>query len=344
MKSIEKFTSAELAAQCVMGRISSDDFYADDNYKLKIQRLIEEGIGGFCVFKGKVEETRHMLDEMQMHTDIPLIFAADYENGLLMRLDNGSPFPHAMAVGKNDPQKTYEVGKAIAQEMKFIGVHWNFAPVCDINSNPDNPIINIRSFGEDEKTVSEHVSAYIRGLQSQKVAACAKHFPGHGDTDVDSHLALPVLNKSLEDIKKFELAPFRKSVVEGVKSIMPGHLSVPAMDDRGLPASISDKIIKTYIFDELNYDGIVITDSLEMKPISDKYSSGDAAIRAINAGSNLALMPQDPAEAIKQLAEKADSDSNFKEKLKISAGKIIALKRWCGLTAYVPPMEKSSGG
>ncbi len=340
MKSIEKFTSAELAAQCVMGRISADHYYADARYKFNIQQLIEAGMGGFCVFKGIVDETRRMLDELQMDTDIPLIFAADYENGLLMRLNNGSPFPHAMAIGKNEPEKTYEIGKAIAEEMKFVGVHWNFAPVCDINSNVDNPIINIRSFGEDEKTVSEHVSAYIRGLQSQKAAACAKHFPGHGDTDVDSHLALPILNKSLDDINKFELAPFRKSIEEGVKSIMPGHLSVPAMDDSGMPASLSEKVIKTYINDELNYDGIVVTDAMDMKSITDSYSSGEAAIKAINAGANLILLPPDPGEAIKSLTEKADKTNEFKEKLKISANKIIALKKWCGLTAYLPPLEE----
>ena len=263
MNNIKKLSAKQLASQITIARLSIEKYIQDENYKQEIDSLVSGGIGGFCVFNGSPNNTKNVIDVLQMKAGIPLLFCADFENGLPMRLTNGTEFPHAMALGKiKNSELVKPIAKAIAVESKVLGIHWNLAPVCDINSNEDNPIINIRSFGGNAEDVGINAKAYIEGTQSEKVLACAKHFPGHGDTDVDSHVGLPVLTRSKESIEKIELMPFAEAIKTGVKSIMVGHLSVPSIDNTGKPASVSKPIIDILKY-EMNFKGIVLPDEAD---------------------------------------------------------------------------------
>ncbi|TAL69749.1 MAG: glycoside hydrolase family 3 protein [Bacteroidetes bacterium] len=322
----------KLAAQCIIGRLSSEDYYKDINYRENIKSLVKSGICGFCIFKGTTSETKKMIDELQSLSEIPLIFCADFENGLTMRLQDGTAFPHAMAFGKADEiDLTFQCAKAIAEEAKAIGINWNLAPVCDVNSNPDNPIINIRSFGENSEIVESHSNEYIQGIQSVNVLSCAKHFPGHGDTAIDSHLSLPVLNKSREELFALELKPFINAINNGVSSIMIGHLSVPSFDDSCLPASLSKKIISSILKEKLGYNGLIITDALDMNSITSNYSNKQAIELLFKSGADIALLPPDCSEAINTLESLITNDADLLEQVKISVGKILEAKKWCGL-------------
>ena len=244
---LQDWQNEKLAAKCVFPRLTTERFFSDSEYKSEIVKLIILGVGGFCIFTGTDDEVGRMTEELQLSAEIPLLFCADFEHGLPMRLQGGTAFPHAMALGIADnPEVTEQIGRAIAVESRTIGVHWNLSPVCDINSNPKNPIINIRSFGENKEIVTKHSLSYISGTQSEKVLACAKHFPGHGDTDVDSHLALPVLRKSIKEIEDLELKSFEAAIKNGVKSIMVAHLAIPAIDESNTPASLSENIIQNF--------------------------------------------------------------------------------------------------
>ncbi|GAB5465987.1 MAG: hypothetical protein Kapaf2KO_14230 [Candidatus Kapaibacteriales bacterium] len=305
-----------LAASNIMAELSADTYYANQEYRERKQLLAGLGVTGFCVFRGELEATKKMIAELQEIAEDRLIFSGDFEYGLPMRLvGGGTAFPHPMALGKNDDNlQTYKIARLNARECKHIGVTWNFAPVVDINSNPKNPIINIRSFGEDKLTVSKHSSAFIKGLQDEGVLATAKHFPGHGDTEVDSHMALPTLPFSKERLEVIELFPFKKAIENGVRSIMIGHLSVPSLDDTGMPASLSPVIIGL-LREELEFDGLIVTDALRMKAISERYGSGLACELALRAGNTIALMPEDEMEAIMYLADVAKSDIEFSKVL-----------------------------
>lgn len=328
---IDKWSARRLAAQCIMPRLNIEKFFDDKVYQIDCYKLVEEGIGGFCIFAGDLDKTRQAIDMLQNRSELPLMFSCDMEFGLTMRISGGTSFPHAMALGKGSPDTTSEVAAAIAKEARELGIHWNLAPVCDINSNPKNPIINIRAFGENAETVSLHSSAYITGTQSQKVLACAKHFPGHGDTETDSHLAMPILTHSANRIEELELEPFRKAIAEGVRSIMVAHLAVPAFDNAETPATLSEKIITGLLREKLGYTGIIVTDALDMKAITSRYQSGEATVKAIEAGADIALLPENSFEAIDHLENAASINPVLLDKLKQSVKKIIAEKRWCGL-------------
>ncbi|MBI5326222.1 MAG: glycoside hydrolase family 3 protein [Ignavibacteriae bacterium] len=329
---LNDLTQRQIAAQCIIGRLSSDDYYENLDYRENIKSLVKSGIGGFCIFKGTANDTKKMIDELQSLAEFPLIFCADFEHGLPMRLRDGTAFPHAMAFGNaDDYEMTFQCARAISEEAKTIGINWNLAPVCDINSNPENPIINIRSFGENSEKVEKHSSAYIKGTQSVNVMSCAKHFPGHGDTLVDSHLFLPSLNKSREELYSVELIPFINAINEGVSSIMIGHLSIPSLDNIGLPASLSPKIITDLLKKELKYNGLIITDALDMNSITSNYTNTQAIDMLFNAGADIALLPPDIDEAINKLEELITNDFNLLQQVKISVNKILEAKKWCGL-------------
>ncbi|MFW6276205.1 MAG: glycoside hydrolase family 3 protein [Bacteroidota bacterium] len=331
MKSIKKWTSRELAAQCVMPRLSVEQYLNNATYQAAINSLVHSGIGGFCVFEGDIKHTTRILEQLQAMSEVPMIFAADFEWGLPMRFSDGTEFPHHMALAKtNDGLLVYDSAKAIAEEAQSVGLSWNLAPVCDINTNPDNPVINIRAFGEDTETVSKYSGAYIEGTQAGGLLACAKHFPGHGDTRDDSHLMLPVMKQSIETIKSRELEPFRNAIDKKVKSIMAGHLLVEAIDDK-YPASISEKVIKGLLREELGYEGLVITDALNMKAVTGRYSDQEAIRLAAKAGNNIMLMPADPAGAINELSAYADENKNIRRHLENSARLLLKEKKEAGL-------------
>lgn len=319
-----------LASQVIFPRISADDF-KESHYKNKIYDLVDKNVGGFCVFGGDLLETYNMITELQSRAKVPLLFCADFENGLPMRLRGGTEFPHHMALGKaNDIDITFKIAKSIALESKKIGIHWILAPVADINSNRNNPIINIRSFGENPELVSNHVANFINGLQSESILACAKHFPGHGDTTLDSHITMPVLNHTQSRIRNIELKPFIAAITNNIKSIMVGHLAITAFDQEKIPASLSPNVL-SLIRNELKYDGLIVCDALDMKAITSNYSNTEAVIKAINAGCNVLLIPSDPFEAIDSLISEANRNNLFRENLKFSGMKILEAKEWANL-------------
>lgn len=320
------------AAQLLMPSLTPKKYAESEEYRERCTALIELGVGGFCVFQGEVEQTAQILAELQAQADIPLLFSADYEHGLPMRLEGGTDFPHAMALGKGgDVALTRRIASAIAKEARGIGIHWNFAPVCDVNSNKLNPIINTRAFGEGIGEVIPHALAYIEGTQEEKVIACAKHFPGHGDTATDSHIAMPVLQHSRERLASVELVPFLSAVRAGVKSLMVAHLAVPSFDESNTPASLSPLLIKGLLRKQFRYNGVIVTDALDMHAISHHYSSAEATLNAITAGCDVALVPENPFEAVTALRQAASNGALTEERIHESLRRVMELKEWCGL-------------
>ena len=328
----QTMSNEQLAAQCIMPRLVPRDYAEQESLRHEIAQLIQRGIGGFCVFQGEADATSLLLHELQQHAQIPLLFSADYEHGLPMRLEGGTDMPHAMAMMMSgDPEATKKASSFIAKEARTIGVHWNFAPVCDINSNPENPIINIRSFGETSSHIESHIQAYIEGTQSQSVMACAKHFPGHGDTSTDSHSALPLIDCRLQQLQEREFIPFKIAIDAGVRSIMIGHLAIPAIDDSGIPASLSAIVMKDILRKEWGYDGIIVTDALDMHAISKTYSSAEATIACLQAGATIALVPDNAIQALDGLIQYVEEHPEFRAILTEHVERIFAEKTWCGM-------------
>jgi beta-N-acetylhexosaminidase len=329
----------EKAAQCVFPRLDTEKYVDNDTYKADINRLVDMNIGGFCIFGGNPEQVEQMIHTLQARAKTPLLMSADFENGLPMRLSEGTDFPHALGLGYLSYESVFKVAQAIAKEASGMGIRWNLAPVADVNTNPDNPIINIRSFGDDPEKVAQHVKSYIEGTQVEKVLACAKHFPGHGDTSKDSHLELPSLDHPYERLSRVEFEPFREAIATNVASIMLGHLSVPSIDISGIPASLSAKVI-SILQNDLNFKGLIVTDALDMKAITDNYPADKAAILAIEAGNHIALMPETPELAIAEIAKFAENNIDFHEKLDIAVRKIVFYKRKFGLIPQYQILEE----
>ena len=272
--------------------------------------LVRRGVAGFIIFGGELETVRACVGRLQEEAELPLIISSDLERGLGQQLKGGTLFPPAMALGAAykklsaiTPQGSASSNeqsairlirksfKAVAEEAKYAGINTIFAPVLDINTNPRNPIIAVRAFGEDPAIVSLLGVEMIRALQGSGIAACGKHFPGHGDTAVDSHIKLPVLQQEMKRLRRYELRPFAAAVEAGVKMIMLGHLSVPALDASGTPVSFSNKAVQ-FLRREMGYGGLLVTDALNMGGIGN-FSEEEASCRALEAGVDILLHPSD---------------------------------------------------
>jgi beta-N-acetylhexosaminidase len=265
--------------------------------------------GALGIERSQVFPTAALVDLLQQRAKIPLVVAADFERGTAMRLAEGTSFPHAMAVAATGSvADAYTVGRITAIEGRAVGVPWIFAPVADVNSDPDNPIINVRSFGEDPEEVSARVTAFIRGVEDHGGLATAKHFPGHGDTDTDSHLDLPTVDCDRAHLDRIDLPPFRAAIAAGVGTIMTGHIAVPALEpDENVPATLSARIATGLLRDEMRFDGVIVTDSLDMGGVTMRYSPAEAAVRSILAGADVLLTPAVPDAALAGLREAAAS-------------------------------------
>jgi beta-glucosidase-like glycosyl hydrolase len=334
-------------AQRIIIRISAEDYFSGEDRRRVYRRLVrDEGIGGVCVFQSNAVETATMLKELQQIASasvlqIPLLVCADFEYGVAMRLVGGTAFPHARNLGEGAvPATTFRVAQAIAKEAAMLGVQCNFAPVCDVNNNFTNPVIGNRAFGESAEIVAAHASEYIRGTQSVGVMACAKHFPGHGDTSMDSHDALPVLRFDRERLEQLELLPFRAAVQAGVRAVMVGHLAVPALEQTSdvlIPASLSRRIITGLLREELGFEGLIITDALDMKAVTNRASVHDvdaamqAVVEAFTAGADIALMPSEPVAALDTAVRAAKDGLLQNEDIAASVQRILEAKAWCGL-------------
>jgi beta-N-acetylhexosaminidase len=283
--------------------------------------------------KSQAYPTAVMSNQLQAKSKLPLLIGADFERGTAMRVDEGTSFPTAMALAAaGEPKDAYTMGKITALEARAVGVQWIYAPDADVNSNPGNPIINTRSFGEDPQRVAAFVTEFIRGVQENGGLATAKHFPGHGDTTADSHIDLPVVNADRQRLDQLELVPFRAAIAAGVGSIMTGHLNVPALEpDPSTPATLSSRVLTDLLRKQMGFQGLVVTDAMDMGGITVRFAPGDAAVRAFLAGADALLMPPVPDAAYEALLAAVQSGQISQERLDSSVRRILQAKARLGL-------------
>jgi beta-N-acetylhexosaminidase len=276
-----------------------------------------------------------LLDRLQKISRLPLLVGADFERGASMRVNSTTPWPYAMAfaAAKDYDGVAYEAAET-ARDARALGVSWIFAPVSDVNNNPDNPIINIRSFGENPQEVSRFVEAYIKGAHSDPknpVLVTAKHFPGHGDTDVDSHLGLARISADRDRIESVELEPFREAIAANVDAIMSAHLAVPALEPVEEPATVSYNILTGVLRDELKFKGIVVTDAMDMQGLAAMFDPGEASVRAILAGADVLLMPKRAEDAINAVVAAVLKGRISRQRIDESCARVLAAKIRLGL-------------
>ena len=306
---------------------------------LKIDKLIKEHhIGGLIFFQGGPAREIALTNRYQKLSKIPLLIAGDWEWGLSMRLDSTVMFPRQMMLGAiQDKHLIYEMGQEIARQIKLVGGHVNFAPVVDINNNPKNPVIGSRSFGEDREQVYSRALQYMQALQDQNVLAVAKHFPGHGDTDVDSHKDLPVILHKRERLDSIELYPFRKLFNAGMGGVMVAHLFVPELDStKNTATTLSHKVSTDLLKTEMGFKGLAFTDALNMKGVSKFFAPGEVDLKALLAGNDVLLFPKDVPTAIAKIKHALATKQLTLEDLEQHVRKILAVKYWSGAYAFKP--------
>ncbi len=322
------------------------DFPQSDNaeYKRFNHWIKDTHVGGFIV-AGHIRngdvilaqpfEMAVFINHMQRVAKLPLLVGSDFERGASMRVAETARFPYLMAFGAaHDLNATRGLGAATAREARALGVNWAFAPDADVNNNPDNPIINTRSFGEDPQAVADNVAAFIEGAHSDPanfVLLSAKHFPGHGDTAEDTHMALAKLDKPRDRIEALELVPFRAAIAHKVDAVMTAHLSVPAFEPEQKPATVSRSILNDLLRDELGFKGLVVTDALDMQAVTGLYSSGEAAVRAIEAGADVLLMPPNPDSCVNAILDAVAHHRISLARINTSVMRVLAAKQRVGL-------------
>ena len=307
----------------------------------ELKQLIHDyKIGGVILFAyniGTPKEVLELTTALQKEAKAagykyPLLIAIDEENGTVKRLGEGAgEYPGAMALSATEDSKyAYEVGKATGSDLLNLGINWNYAPVLDVNNNPNNPVISVRSFGETPEMVSEFGIEFMKGLQSSKVATALKHFPGHGDTNVDSHYALPIINHDMERLEEIELVPFKHAILEGADSIMMAHIVFPALEpEAGRPATLSKNIITGLLREKLGFDGVIVTDALEMDAIAETIGIPNGSVEALKAGVDNVLIGHLPDEQLKALkrVEKAVKNGEISaERIEESYARVNKLK------------------
>lgn len=332
---MKTLTPDQRIAQLFMVAAFSNKDEAHKNYMAKLVR--DYKVGGLCFFQGGPVRQAKLTNYYQSIAKTPLFISIDGEWGLSMRLDSTPRFPRQMMLGaiQND-SLIYQLGVAIAEQCKRIGIHANFSPVADVNNNPNNPVINTRSFGEDKMNVARKCIAFMQGLQNNRIMATAKHFPGHGDTDSDSHKTLPAVNHTRQHLDSLELYPFRQLINAGVGSIMVAHLSVPALDSTKTASSISQPIITDLLKNELGFKGLIFTDALNMKGVSANNSPGFVDVKALLAGNDILLYAQDVPTAIEQIKKAIDEKKITQDDIDQRCRKILMAKKWFGLDKRKP--------
>ena len=344
-KTLHKLSPEEKVGQLFMIWVRAQYFSADSPDYAQLRDAIHRyHVGSFAMsipvdgpflIKTEPYEAAMVLNRLQQDSKLPLLFAADFERGLNMRLNGPAIFPHAMAFGAaGKPEFAETFGRITAQESRAIGIHWNFFPVADVNSNPANPIINTRSFGEDPNQVGQLVAAYIRGAHEGGMLTTAKHFPGHGDTATDSHLGVARVDGDLAHLKSIELPPFQKAIDSGVDSVMVAHVSVPALEpDPNRVATTSTAVVTTLLKEQMKFLGIVTTDALDMAGLTRLYASnvGRAAVESFKAGNDLLLIPADLDASCKAMLDAVRSGEISSQRLDESVLKILKTKASLGL-------------
>jgi beta-glucosidase-like glycosyl hydrolase/CubicO group peptidase (beta-lactamase class C family) len=317
----------------------------DERHENSVKKGITDyHIGGLIFFQGTPEKQVELTNIYQSVSKIPLIISMDAEWGVGMRLKNVIAFPRQMALGSiRDNSLIYELGAEIARQCKLLGVHINFAPVVDVNNNFDNPVINSRSFGENPAEVSAKGVALMAGMQDNGVIACAKHFPGHGDTDTDSHKMLPVLDHSKERLDSIEFKPFRKLINDGIAMIMIGHLYAKSLENTNveIPASISKSVIQKVLHDEMSFQGLVISDALNMNGVKNYAGNKSIALEALKAGHDILLMPSDVENNILTIEKAIKNGEITQEIIDEKCRKVLTAKYRIGLTKFTPLNTKN---
>lgn len=320
---------AQLVVPWIPGAYAAFD---DDAFK-QAQRWVDSlHIGGLIVSVGSPFDVAAKLNRLQERSHLPLLIASDLEGGTAIRLNGGTPFPPNMGVGATGSDlDAYLLGRVTALEGRAVGIHLAFAPVADVNNNPGNPIINTRSFGEDPEAVGRLAAAEIRGLQEHGMLATAKHFPGHGDTGSDSHIALPVITSDWRRLNSVELVPFRSAIAAGVAAIMSAHIALPGIDGGQMrPGTVAPNILTGILRDSLGFKGLVVTDALNMGAVANVYGA-EAVVRAFLAGADLLLQPADPKAAIHAMAAAVARKEISPQRLNRSVRRVLEMKRQLGL-------------
>jgi len=311
----------------------------DHTHVAELEKLIKDyNIGGLMFLQGGPVRQAMLTNHYQSITKVPLMIAIDGEWGLRMRLDSTMAFPKQMTMGAIQEDKyVYDMGREVARQCKRMGIQINFAPDIDVNSNPGNPVIGVRSFGEDKYQVAKKGIAYMKGMQDNGVIACAKHFPGHGDTETDSHLALPVVNHSKERLNDIELYPFRELINDGVLSIMVAHMHIPAYDSTPhIATTLSKPVVTGLLKNDLKFQGLIFTDALNMKGVSSFYKPGEVDAMALLAGNDMLLYAEDVPTAIKKIHKAIKNNDISQEDVDARIKKILRAKYWAGLNEYKP--------
>ncbi len=355
---LDRLSLAQQVAQMVVVRASSHLFDHQIQYpefgecdRSTLKHWIQDlGVGGVIFWGGNAGELTLRIQQLQAWAEYPLLIAADIEEGVGQRFAGATWFPPPMAlnaIAQRDLPQAIEyaklMGATTAREALAMGINWILAPVVDVNNNPANPVINIRSFGETPQIVSELAIGYIHGAAAYPVLTCAKHFPGHGDTDTDSHWALPVINHDRQRLDSIELPPFQAAIAAGVDSVMSAHLSIPALD-RELPATLSHQILTGELRQKLGFEGLISTDALVMGAIADRYGADEAPVMSVIAGSDILLMPVDPEIAITAVCAAVAAGRISAERIKASVGRIWRSKQkifqeWDGVTLTQSPVN-----
>ncbi len=333
-KTLGRLTLEEKIGQLIACRYSGNFVNKNSDYFQNLKTLIQEQkIGGLIIFGGVVYETAILNNTFQDLADIPLLIASDFERGAGNQIDGATLFPPLMSLGAADSEDlAYKMGKITALEGRALGIHMTYAPVVDVNINPDNPIINTRSIGEDPEHVGRIGQSFIKGCQDYGLIATAKHFPGHGDTDLDSHSVLPNIDADRERLEAVELLPFKRAIEAGVQAIMVAHLRVPSIDPTpDLPATLSAPIMTDLLRKEMGFRGLIVTDSMGMGGVTTLYTPEDAAIRAIKAGVDMLLLPPTPEAVIQALIQSVKSGEIPESRIDVSVRKILEAKARLGL-------------
>lgn len=350
---LKRLTLEERVGQMIVSSFQSNFLSTDsDEFDDLVKAVHEQKVGGFHVFGGservppvllnptygavtlgQPHDAASILNRLQAISSVPLLNTADFEAGVGFRIAGATAFPRLMAFGAaRDERLAREAGRVTGEEARALGVHVNFAPVVDVNNNPRNPVINTRSYGEDPQLVGRLAAAYIGGLQSAGVSATLKHFPGHGDTDVDSHLGLPIIKHPRERLEQMELVPFRAGVAAGADAVMTAHIEMPALDPTPkTPTTLSQPIVQGLLRKDLGFRGLIYTDSMGMAGVSAIYSPGEAAVRAVAAGNDVILHSPDDRAAFEAVVEAVKSGRIPEAQVNASVERILMAKARAGL-------------
>jgi beta-glucosidase-like glycosyl hydrolase len=335
---IERMTIREKIAQLFIVSFSSD--YNNKSTKEAIDLIHKERVGGVIIMSSSLTPGVKMINYLQSLSKIPLLVTIDGEWGAAMRFDSIVPFPRQMQLGAlSSDHLVFKMGYAIGEQCRRLGIDVNYAPTIDINNNPRNPVINTRSFGEDPMKVAQFGRAYMRGMQEAGVLGSAKHFPGHGDTEIDSHLDLPLLPFSRSRIDSLELYPFRVLIEAGVDMVMAGHLQIPSLDNSGRPSSISKAVITDLLRNELEFNGLIVSDALNMKGVANFMAPELLPLEAYKAGYDIILMPERVSEAISVIERAVYSGEISLHSLNMRCRKVLTYKMRLGILERREPVS-----